>query len=1128
MNARAATGFFLLLGFCCFGSTEHLVAPGIFQEGTILFQSVPIEGTVTQSAQLYSLPARRDDYFELILEKSGTDIEVTLSEPEGKTVRIVNCLHSGPLRISEVASTHGAYQLRLQSCHQSKVYKLTLSRQRPAQPVDRHHIRAERLETEGDSLIAEYRADQTLAAFRKYVDALIQWQTVNDRIEIARTLIRIANIKRELGDSKAAAKYLDLALTRPNEVRSLIRAELLIAQGNVFLRQADTHSALENGSEALDLGRSAQDERTQAQALYLLGLTYYQTLQISQAADAFRQVAEISLNLSDRVSLAQALLYLGAVDSDQSQFDSALTKAREALTIFKALNDRRGQAKALTILASMETRLGRKQEALNTYEDARLLLQDSGDLFNEDALLFGMSRTYLDLGDSDAALRSFNLALKNSRFLGDAYSAATALRGMGQCYFAQNDLPNAFEYLNQALTGFRKLNNKRAEAFVLRDIGSVYEAAGDNLKAVDYFKQTLIQSKALGDRRLEASALVGSGHIYEIAGEFSQALEYHEQALRLSDASDDRLGYLNTLYRIAECLRHLGKPEDAIMKIETALEAIEELRSSVANSSLRTSYFASMRQQYELFIDLLMTLRRVNGAERNEIRALEASERSRARTLLDNISETRLSITEGVDLQQLQREASLRTLLDAAIERYSQLRRTNPTAPTIESLGDAVQQLTKEYDELQGQIRVRSPRYAALIHPEPLKLSQIQSEILDDGSLLLEYSVGEESTFLWAVTRNEFSSYILPKRSEIDKKVRRLRELMAARVALPNEKPANFQARIKAAEADYPQAAAELSRILLGPVAEKLGTKRLVIVGEGVLQYLPFAALPTPQTAQSSPPVPLVAEHEIVNLPSASTLAVIRRDAPLRGTPDRTLAVFADPVFEAQDSRVRKPVRTTGGRNTSAATVAQALRGSDAVGPRIDFPRLPSTRQEAEAILAMIPEDRRLAALGFNATKAAAMNPDLKRYRIVHFATHTVLDDDHPDLSSLVLSLVDEKGNSQSGFLRLRDMYNLNLSAELVVLSACETALGKEVKGEGLMSMVRGFMYSGTPRVLASLWKVDDEATAELMKEFYRQLLEAGLAPAAALRQAQITQMQKKSRQSPYYWAGFQLQGEWN
>jgi CHAT domain-containing protein len=282
--------------------------------------------------------------------------------------------------------------------------------------------------------------------------------------------------------------------------------------------------------------------------------------------------------------------------------------------------------------------------------------------------------------------------------------------------------------------------------------------------------------------------------------------------------------------------------------------------------------------------------------------------------------------------------------------------------------------------------------------------------------------------------------------------------------------------------------------------------------------------LPTPQPIQNSSFTPLLVEHEIVNLPSASTLAVIRREAPLRGSPDRTIAVFADPVFEPSDPRVRKaPARAT-----SAPSNAQGLRGSEAIGIKIDLPRLPSTRQEADAILAMVPEGRRMAALGFGATKAAAMNPDLKRYRIVHFATHTVLNDDHPDLSSLVLSLVDEKGNPQSGFLRLRDMYNLQLAAELVVLSACDTALGKEVKGEGLMSMVRGFMYSGTPRVLASLWKIDDEATAELMKEFYKNLLQSGMAPAAALRQAQITQLQKKSRQSPYYWAGFQLQGEWN
>ena len=155
------------------------------------------------------------------------------------------------------------------------------------------------------------------------------------------------------------------------------------------------------------------------------------------------------------------------------------------------------------------------------------------------------------------------------------------------------------------------------------------------------------------------------------------------------------------------------------------------------------------------------------------------------------------------------------------------------------------------------------------------------------------------------------------------------------------------------------------------------------------------------------------------------------------------------------------------------------------------------------------------------------MSSNLDQYQILHFATHALLNEDHPELSSLVLSLFDEQGRHQDGYLRLRDIYNLKLSAQLVVLSACETAVGKEVKGEGLISMVRAFMYSGTPQVLASLWKVDDDATAELMVEFYKQHLDAGLTPAEALRQAQIKQSQKKSKQSPYYWAAFQLQGDW-
>jgi len=278
----------------------------------------------------------------------------------------------------------------------------------------------------------------------------------------------------------------------------------------------------------------------------------------------------------------------------------------------------------------------------------------------------------------------------------------------------------------------------------------------------------------------------------------------------------------------------------------------------------------------------------------------------------------------------------------------------------------------------------------------------------------------------------------------------------------------------------------------------------------------------------------LIADHEIVSLPSASSLAALRRDLAGRAPAQKTVAVIADPVFEESDERIKK-----NGGNVATPNDKQAERGGaeqevsrsalevGAADPQQRLQRLIFSRREADEITALAPAGMSFKALDFNANRATALGPDLSRYRIIHFATHGLLNSLHPELSGVVLSLVDEEGRSQDGFLRLHDIYNLKLGADLVVLSACKTGLGKDIKGEGLVGLTRGFLYAGAPRVVASLWKVDDRATAELMKLFYQRMLRDGLRPAAALRRAQID-MQKQPRwAAPYYWAGFTLQGEW-
>jgi len=363
-----------------------------------------------------------------------------------------------------------------------------------------------------------------------------------------------------------------------------------------------------------------------------------------------------------------------------------------------------------------------------------------------------------------------------------------------------------------------------------------------------------------------------------------------------------------------------------------------------------------------------------------------------------------------------------------------------------------------------------------------------------------------------------------------------------------------WQQRIRRAETQWPETARQLSQMILAPVATQLGSNQLLIVADGALQYVPFGMLPEPvasppwsdvsgQIASHRPPVtarqpPLIVNHEIVSLPSASALAIQRHELAGRTPAPKTLAVIADPVFDRSDARLSKRT-TTGNDNAAPSTrsfddersiehLAEAADDSTKGTTRnLVIPRLPFTNQEANSLLALAPKDAAFSALGLQANRAAVLNAALNNYRYVHFATHGVIDTERPGLSSLLLSMVDENGKPQDGFLRANDIYNLKLPADLVVLSACQTGLGKEIRGEGLVGLTRGFMYAGAARVVVSLWSVNDQATAELMTRFYQRMLKQRQRPAAALRAAQVEMWRQPQWHAPFYWAAFTLQGEW-
>jgi CHAT domain-containing protein len=470
-----------------------------------------------------------------------------------------------------------------------------------------------------------------------------------------------------------------------------------------------------------------------------------------------------------------------------------------------------------------------------------------------------------------------------------------------------------------------------------------------------------------------------------------------------------------------------------------------------------------------------------------------------------------------------------------AEERYriERLLGQSASAGQIKAINEKIDTLLRQYHDLGAQMRKSNPRYAELKWTQPPTIAEIQQQALDQETLLLEYALGGERSFLWAVTPTSLVSFVLPKRAVIEAAAQRVSNLLTARnQRLPFETDKEKEVRVKLADAEYPIAAAALSRMLLGPVAGRLGGKRLLIVSDGELHSISFAALPSPHNPRSF--TPLIVDHEIIHLPSASTLVALRRDFAGRAPAARSIAVLADPVFNQTDERVKagltslRPGATAPSANAAPSSSwilanASRLLGADATR---GIPRLKHTRQEADGITAPAPAGH-LKALDFKASRATATSAELGHYRFVHFATHGFFDREHPEMSGLLFSLVSEQGQPQNGLLQLHEVYNLKLNADLVVLSACQTALGKVIQGEGLVGLTRGFMYAGAHRVVASLWEVNDPATAELMERFYQGMLRDGLRPAAALRKAQEAMWRRSRRAAPFYWAAFILQGEW-
>ncbi|TAE02644.1 MAG: CHAT domain-containing protein [Oscillatoriales cyanobacterium] len=858
--------------------------------------------------------------------------------------------------------------------------------------------------------------------------------------------------------------------------------------------------------------------------LVLAGMSIALSVQLSPPVSAAVPVGKVVQTPQTNSSEAAKKLYEEAEklyyqEGTKEALTSAIAKAEEALKLYRSAGDRLQEAIILNNIGFVYNDLGEQQKALQYFNQSLPVSRAIGDRRWEATALHNIGGIYDNLGEQQKALDYYNQSLPLSRAVGDRSGEATTLNQIGGIYSNLGEQQKALDYLNQSLLliraiGDRAIGDRRREARFLSNIGAIYENLGEQQKALDYYNQSLLLHRALGDRSGEALTLNQIGVMYNNLGEQQKALDYFNQSLPLSRAVGDPSGEALTLHNIAHNKRDRGNLTEALNDIEASIKIIENLRTKIASPELRSSYFATVQNYYEFYIDVLMQLHKTNPKSGYDTKALEASERSRARSLLELLQETNTNIREGISPDLLQQENRAKQQLDAIEkQRIEELSRPNPNPAKIDEIDKQRLALLQQYQQIQTQIRSTSPRYAALTQPKPLTFPEIQKQILDEKTILLQYSLGEARSYLWVVTSTGLTSYELPKRADIETAARNFRD------AVTSETQRNIPQRVA-------EASANLGQLILQPAAAQLGDKRLLIVPDGVLHYTPFPALTLPPTPGQNTNVPLITQHEIITLPSASTLAILRQNYADRKPPSQTLAILADPVFSPDDERIKGKITeaTTEKLEANNLGLNRSLRASDLKWPP---KRLPFTRQEAQTISSLFASASSRPIFDFDASRTTATDGSLANYQIVHFATHGMANSKNPELSGIVMSTVDDKGNLVNGFLRLTDIFNLKLAANLVVLSACQSGMGQNVKGEGMVGLTRGFMYAGAQRVAVSLWSVDDEGTAVLMQKFYQKMLQQKLAPAAALRAAQMEMMQQEKWKSPYYWAAFTLQGEW-
>jgi len=850
--------------------------------------------------------------------------------------------------------------------------------------------------------------------------------------------------------------------------------------------------ALEIDETALQLAREIGNKKSEAIIEGNVGVFYAQVGDFPKALEYFNRKLAVVTKMNEKEEQVVTMVNIGGIFSWKGDNRQSLEWYKKALPLAEELGNLPRKAWILGNIGVAYEGLSEYPEALGFHRQALSIFQGLKNPENEAWILGNIGVLMSKLGDNEAALENLSRALAILQEIGDKKNESWILGTIGALYTKAEDRPKSLEYLNKALQIAREIGDKQNEVSHLGNLGEKYRENGELDKAADCLDQALKIAEEIQDIQASADTWIVLGILDRDRQNYDRSLEDFGKAVKIGNDIGSLHHVWNAEWGLALTYEKKESLLEALEHYRNSITALENLRARLQTEEQKVGFQKGTIQIYEGYITLLLRLRekKPEAAQAYLDESFHTAERAKARAFLELLAEAKVTPAREVSPDVESEEKTFQGELTAIQQK---LLDTEIKDADREKLYQELQKFEARYRDFIADLRIKNPRYASLVYPEPYDVARVQKQLLDKRTFLLEFFVGEDNFFIWVVSRDSpLRCYSFPSRADFLEKISSYQsQILQHRIRIDLHLGKElYDQLLKAALQDIP------------------ALSRLLIIPDGLLLRFPFEALI--KEIKDGTPRYLVEDYILSYGPSASVLGELR--AVPRKKTSRVVDFFGlgNPVIDEK-------------KTSGTALEYVRSRGTALLD-------LPFAEKEVEKIGGLYEEKKRKAEVyvGEKALEERLKSQNAADFTVVHLATHGLIDDRVPALSGLLLA-PSQGPEGDDGFLRLNEIFNLSLNADLVTLSACETALGKEVRGEGMIGLIRAFIYAGARSILASLWMVNDLSTSKLMEDFYSQLLRGQKAPEA-LRQAKLEFLKggDMTYRHPFFWAPFILVGQVN